>query len=223
MWCAVLASKTVKANSAKALALVLLQAAVALSGSAAADVAVPTPAQAATPKTLQPTSTALTKRVIAPEDTAAARLLGRVLDTYVPKVLFEEKDVPWLGGKRSIKITKAGPAKLTSDADTITIAFPLTTALAGNINKDMVLMQINATCRASFTAPAQIVLRVDFAKTPLKVNALINVQAPPVMADCEGYQLPVQPLLQAVIEQQKPTWQNDIQQQIADGLMVLGI
>ena len=178
--------------------------------------------KAAVQNTLQPGST-VTRPLVAAEDTAAARLLGLVLDTYVSNVLYEEKGVPWLGGKRTLKITKAGRAKLTSDAQTITVSFPLKTVLSGNINKDMVLVQINAACRASFTAPAEIELTIDFAKKPLKVSALINVQVPPVTANCDGYQLPVQPLLQTIIEQQKPKWQNDIQQQIADGLMALGL
>ncbi len=163
------------------------------------------------------------KKPLAPENTAAARLLGLVLDTYVPKVLHEEKGVPWLGGTRSIKISKVGQAKLTSTNKTITVTFPLKAVLSGNVDTQVVVLQIKASCRAEFTAPAAIVLSVDFKKKPLQVNAVISVVAPPVTADCDGYQLPVQPLLQAVIEQQKPKWQNDIQQQIADGLMVLGL
>ena len=163
------------------------------------------------------------KKPLAAEDTAAARLLGLVLDTYVPKVLYEEKGVPWLGGKRSIKISKVGQAKLTSDEETITVTFPLNTVLSGNVDTNVVVLQIKASCRAEFTAPAAIVLTVDFKKKPLQVNTVVDVVVPPVTADCDGYQLPVQPLLQAVIEQQKPKWQNDIQQQIADGLMVLGL
>ena len=164
-----------------------------------------------------------TPATLAPEDTAAARLLGLVLDTYVPKTLHEEKGVPWLGGKRSIKISKVGQATLTSDEQTITVSFPLKAVLAGNVDTNIVLLQIKAACRAEFTAPAAIKLAVDFTKKPLQVSTVIDVVVPPVTADCDGYQLPVQPLLQAVIEQQKPKWQTDIQQQIADGLMVLGI
>lgn len=163
------------------------------------------------------------KKPLAAEDTAAARLLGLVLDTYVPKILYEEKGVPWLGGKRSLKISKAGQAKLTSDEKTITVTFPLHTVLSGNVDTNIVVLQIKASCRAEFTAPAAIVLTVDLKKKPLQVSTVINVVVPPVSADCDGYQLPVQPLLQAVIEQQKPKWQNDLQQQIADGLMVLGL
>lgn len=157
------------------------------------------------------------------EQTAAAKLLALVLDSYIPKVLFQEKNQPWLGGTRSMTITKAGAAVLTSDARNIVVSFPLKANLIGDINTNIVLMQIKAHCLAQFTAPAKIVLAVDFNKKPIAVKTQINVTVPPVMADCDGYKLAVENIIQAVIEQQKPQWEKDIQTQISDGLMVLGL
>lgn len=157
------------------------------------------------------------------EHSAAARLLGLVLDTYIPATLHEEKDIAWMGGKRSLKITKAGAAVLNSNASVITVNFPLKAVLSGNVNTNLVLVQIKAACKASFTAPAAINLAIDFNKKPLAVTALVDVDVPPVMADCDGYKLSVEELIRAVIEQQKMQWQQDIQQQITDGLMVLGL
>ncbi len=156
-------------------------------------------------------------------DTAAARLLGLVLDTYIPNTLYEEKSIAWMGGKRSLSITKAGAAVLSSTASVIKVQFPLKAQLYGNVNTNLVLVQIKASCEASFTAPAAIDLTIDFNKKPLQVIAHINVDVPPVMADCDGYKLSVEELIRAVIEQQKTQWQQDIQQQITDGLMVLGL
>ena len=160
---------------------------------------------------------------IALDQTAAARLLAMVLDAYMPKVLHQEKDQPWMGGKRSIKISKVGAPTLNSNRQSITVTFPLKTELSGNINTNLVLMQVKANCVASFTAPAAVNLWVDFTKKPLVVKAVVNMVVPPVMANCDGYQLAVEAVIQNVIEQQKIKWQNDIQQQITDGLRVLGL
>ncbi|WP_054113215.1 hypothetical protein [Marinagarivorans algicola] len=161
--------------------------------------------------------------VHARQETAAARLLGLVLDTYIPKTLYEEKGIAWMGGKRTLTITKAGAAVLDSTASVITVNFPLRAELRGNVNTNLVLVQIKASCEASFTAPAAINLTIDFHQKPLRVIAAIDVDVPPVMADCNGYKLSVEELIRVVIEQQKTRWQHDIQQQITDGLMVLGL
>jgi hypothetical protein len=160
---------------------------------------------------------------MAMERTAAARLLGLVLDTYIPAVLHEEKDVPWLGGKRSIKITKAGTATLTSDAQAIVVTFPLAAKLWGDIDTNVLLMNVKAACVADFVAPAKIAIQVNFASKPLDLEVRVDVATPPVLADCEGFKLSVETVIAAVIDQQKPKWQQDIEQQLSDGLMILGL
>ena len=149
---------------------------------------------------------------------ATTRLLELLLNAHMPKILHQEKNIPWMGGKRSLIITKAGAAKLTSTATVINIQVPLNVVLSGNINTSMVLVQINAACTANFITPAAIALFINFNKKPLDVVAKVEVTVPPVMADCQGYQLSVQALISAVIEQQKVQWQKNIQQQITDAL-----
>ena len=157
------------------------------------------------------------------EQTAAARLLALVLDSYVPQVLFAEKNQPWMGGTRSMTISKAGRSVLSSDANNIVVSFPLKANLIGDINTNIVLMQLKAHCTAQFTAPAKINLAVNFNTKPIKVISRIDVTVPPVMADCDGYKLAVEGVIQSVIAQQKPKWEQDIQAQVSDGLMVLGL
>jgi hypothetical protein len=157
------------------------------------------------------------------EQTAAARLLALVIDSYVPQVLFAEKNQPWMGGTRSMTISKAGSSVLSSDANNIVVSFPLKANLIGDINTNIVLMQLKAHCTAQFTAPAKINLAVNFNTKPIKVSSRIDVTVPPVMADCDGYKLAVEGIIQSVIAQQKPKWEQDIQAQVSDGLMVLGL
>lgn len=154
---------------------------------------------------------------------ATTRLLGLMLNAHIPKILHQEKNIPWMGGKRSLRITKAGTAVLKSTARIINIQVPLHVALSGNINTDFVVMQVQATCSAAFNAPAAIDLVIDFSQTPLQVKAKVDVDVPPVMADCEGYKLSVQELIRVVIEQQKIQWQNTIQQQINNALKEMNL
>lgn len=154
---------------------------------------------------------------------ATTRLLGLMLNAHIPKILHQEKNIPWMGGKRSLSITKAGTAVLKSTARIIKIQVPLHVALSGNINTDLVVMQVQATCSAAFNAPAVIDLVIDFSQSPLQVKAKVDVDVPPVMADCEGYKLSVQELIRVVIEQQKIQWQKNIQQQINDALKEMNL
>ena len=157
------------------------------------------------------------------EQTAAARLLALVIDSYIPNVLYNEKNQPWMGGVRSMTISKAGASVLSSDANNIVVSFPLKANLIGDINTNIVLMQLKAHCVAQFTAPAKINLAVNFNSKPIKVTSRIDLTVPPVMADCDGYKLAVEGVIQSVIAQEKPKWERDIQTQISDGLMVLGL
>ncbi|MDZ7925098.1 MAG: hypothetical protein U5M23_13840 [Marinagarivorans sp.] len=157
------------------------------------------------------------------EQTAAARLLALVIDSYIPNVLYNEKNQPWMGGVRSITISKAGASVLSSDANNIVVSFPLKANLIGDINTNIVLMQLKAHCVAQFTAPAKINLAVNLNSKPISVTSRIDLTVPPVMADCDGYKLAVEGVIQSVIVQEKPKWERDIQAQISDGLMVLGL
>lgn len=157
------------------------------------------------------------------QETAAAKLLAMALSTRIPLVLYEEKEAPWMGGKRSIKMTKAGAPVLNSSRDNMSVTLPVKASLRGNVNTDLMLLKVQADCQADFIAPAKLLFDVDFKQKPLKVGVSIAVTVPPVMANCEGYQLPVQQLIQAVVEQQKSQWEQNLQKQVNEALLEFGL
>lgn len=158
----------------------------------------------------------------APES-AAMVLMGRLIDQTMPAELYSEKNVAWMGGKRSLVIKKQGQARITSNADTIAVRFPVRVTLNGNVDTSIVLMRLQRQCKAAFNMPATVNLRGDFAATPIHVKADVELIVPPVSADCEGYAVAIAPLVQAIIEQQRPKWQAELQQEITAQLRALGL
>ena len=122
---------------------------------------------------------------------------------------YREKNVAWMGGKRSLVIQKQGQARITSTADAIAVRFPVRVTLNGNVDTSLVLVRIQSQCKAAFNLPATVTLRGDFAATPIHVKTDVELTVPPVSADCEGYAVAIAPLVQAIIEQQRPKWQAD--------------
>lgn len=154
---------------------------------------------------------------------AAMVLMGRLIDQAMPAELYSEKNVAWMGGKRTLVIQKQGQARITSTADTITVRFPVRVTLNGNVDTSLVLVRIKSQCKAAFNLPATVTLRGDFAATPIHVKTDVALTVPPVSADCDGYAVAIAPLVQAIIEQQRPKWQAELQQEITAHLRALGL
>lgn len=154
---------------------------------------------------------------------AAMVLLGRLIDKALPSELYSEKNVAWMGGKRSLVIQKQGAAVITSDQTAIAVRFPVRVTLDGNVDTSLVLVNIKSQCKAAFTMPATVTLTGNFAATPISVETAVALNVPPVSADCEGYAIAIAPLVQAIIEQQRPKWQAELQQEITAHLRALGL
>lgn len=159
----------------------------------------------------------------APVKSAAMVLLGRLIDQALPAELYSEKDVSWMGGKRSLNIHKQGAASIGSDANSIKVRFPVRVRLEGNVDTTLVLVNIKSHCKAAFNMPATVTLLGDFTATPINVDVAVALTVPPVSADCEGYAIAIAPLVQAIIEQQRPKWQAELQQEITAHLRALGL
>ncbi len=188
-----------------------------------APVVQPSPKPTSKPSAQKPLAKPKNSRATPLQETAAAKLLAMALNTHIPLVLHEEKDAPWMGGKRSIKMTKAGKPVLDSSRDKMSVTLPVKASLRGNINTDLMLLKVQANCQADFIAPAKLFFDVDFKQKKLKVDVSIAVTVPPVMANCEGYELPVQQIIQAVVEQQKSQWEQKLQKQVDQAISELGL
>lgn len=154
---------------------------------------------------------------------ASSRLLAAMLEAALPGTLYQEQGVQWLGGHRQITLTKAGPISVSSTAQTITVQFPVRVKFSGNINTQIFMLPVKAACHAQFTAPSAVTFELNRAQKIRVANVAVTLTVPPVMAHCEGYQIPIAALLSAVIQQQKPQWQQDIQQRINQHLAAAGV
>lgn len=139
-------------------------------------------------------------------------LLAALLDRHTESQLYEQANNPWPGGNYKFDVIKGGSPTVTSSAGKVHVKMPLKIVIAGNAENGF--LKLKLACKASFTTVGEVEFtpHVEGAILPLKSQIFLPI--PPVMADCDGMQLPVEPYLKAFVEQNKRQWESKIDAQV---------
>lgn len=140
------------------------------------------------------------------------KLLSELLDRHAPEKVFEQGENPWPGGDFSVQVLKNGAPQVTSRVQSIHVQMPLKIVIEGNASSSFLRMQLQ--CTASFTTLGEVVFT---PRIPGLVNAFdssITLPVPPVVASCDGMQLPIDEYLQALVNQKKRQWEVQLDEEV---------
>lgn len=150
--------------------------------------------------------------VMATEVGITDKLLTRLLNQQLQAPLLKVDDLPWPAGTYGISISRMGDAKLTSGANSIEIAIPLQTKIAGNINQDLGFTKVALNCQSQFDHMGQLHLTPTFSSGKVTFVSDLKLPIPPVDADCGGVTFPVQEALLQLVAANKLQWESEINQ-----------
>lgn len=138
-------------------------------------------------------------------NTVTDQLLAVLLEKHLPAPLYEQGSNPWPGGVYSLEVHKVGRPEVTSSATNILVKMPLKVLIAGNAGSE--LLQLKMACSTSFTTTGEIIFTPEKPGLVSHLESAITLPIPPVMANCDGMQFPIEEYLRTVVAQNKRQWE----------------
>ncbi len=157
-----------------------------------------------------------TSAFAATPQTITDQLLALLLEKHLPAPLYEQGSNPWPGGAYSLTVHKAGRPEVTSSANNIHVKMPLKVVIAGNAGSEM--LQLKLACSSTFTSTGEITFTPEKPGAVDTLKSSVTLPVPPVMANCEGMQFPVEEYLRSVINQNKPQWELKLDAEMKEWL-----
>lgn len=137
--------------------------------------------------------------------TITDQLLAALLEKHLPTPVYERGNNPWPGGAYKLEVFKIGRPEVISSTANIQVKMPLKILITGNVSND--LLQVTLNCSTSFTTVGEIFFTPTQPGTINTLASSVTLPIPPVMADCNGMQVPIDEYLKTVVAQNKRQWE----------------
>jgi hypothetical protein len=148
--------------------------------------------------------------------TVTDQLLAVLLEKHLPAPLYEQGKNPWPGGDYSLEVHRVGRPEVTSSATNIVVKMPLKVLIAGNAGSE--LLQLKMACSTSFTTTGEIIFTPEKPGLVNHLESSLTLPIPPVMANCDGMQFPIEDYLRAVVAQNKRQWEVKLDAEMKEWL-----
>lgn len=135
------------------------------------------------------------------------RFFAAALLNNLPNPLINVVDQKWPGGTFSLSIHRDDNLVISTAADQMIGTVPLKVDFKGKVNRDLVFTQVNFDCTSEFETDSAVEMVFAYQNDRPDVTSKIYLPIPPVEVNCGDFAVPVQTLLQEVIDRQIPEWQ----------------
>ena len=150
-------------------------------------------------------------------------LIEIVIEKKLPYLLYQHTDKKWDMGIYSLKIERLGKSDFVSTNEDINLSFPVKAKIEGEIKKTLFGTKIAIDCKSEFISEANIKITPIIKATNSKSKVILSINIPPTNLDCDGLNIPIKPVLEALIEDKKKTWELDLESNINNLFIQAGI
>lgn len=138
------------------------------------------------------------------------KLIVILINKKLPTVLYEYKNKPWDMGVYNLSVNKTGGASLTSSDKAVNLTLPLELIVNGKINQNLLGAKININCNSRVTTDGKLNIVPKLKTKGSNAKVTIFVPVPESHLNCDGLMIPIKPLLEKFITDNKSKWENDI-------------
>lgn len=146
-----------------------------------------------------------------------------VIENNLPYLLYEHTNQKWQLGLYNLKITRLGKPTFLSSKKHINLSFPVEANIESKINKIIFGTNINIDCKNKFVTEANIKITPTLKANQSTSVVKISVNIPPTNLNCDGLKMPIKPALDALIQTQTKSWEQDIESTINQLFLQVGI
>lgn len=160
---------------------------------------------------------ALQSRLSAAESLSATdQLLSRLLTVNLPSPLFKNPKVNAQFGYYDVEVELAGAAKVMSYPQNVKVSLPM------NVTMKAVLSALPVqnpdgtpfSCTSQFQTTAQLTVLPNFQSERVTTQTQLNLPVPQTNANCGVMQIPLQSMLQAMVDANQAQWEKNFNTEI---------
>lgn len=156
-------------------------------------------------------------------ESIADKLLVAVLEKKIPAVLYEHKDKPWAMGTYSLIIKKTGITNFSSAETRLNLSFPIEGVVKGAVNQIILGMAMTLFCDSKILTDARVDIIPLISATGVTAKVSMVIPVPSADLNCEGLRIPVKPMLEQLITDNKRRWESDLETDFNQLFQELGI
>lgn len=138
------------------------------------------------------------------------KLIVTLINKKLPTVLYEHKNKPWDMGVYNLSVNKAGGVSFASTDKQVNLTLPLELMINGKINQNLLGTKININCNSRVTTNGKLNIVPILRTKGSNAKVTIFVPVPESHLNCDGLMIPIKPLLEKLISDNKSKWENDI-------------
>jgi hypothetical protein len=140
--------------------------------------------------------------------TLTDQVLEQLLERHLPEKVYEKADNPWPGGSYTLTAFKNGTPTVVSKADSVRVSMPLNIVMTGDASATW--LRLSMSCKSNFSTTGEVLFTPRVTGDTLTLDAQITLPIPPVTANCDKMQIPVQDTLRALVAQYKQQWEQRV-------------
>ena len=134
-----------------------------------------------------------------------------VVEKNLPYLLYEHTDKQWDMGMYSLTIERVGKSTFTSSNTDINLTFPVKAKIDGKIKKNIFGTKITIDCKSKFVTEANLKITPTIKAKNSTSKVAISISIPPTNLNCDGLNIPIKPVLETLIQDEKPAWEKDLE------------
>ncbi len=142
------------------------------------------------------------------------KLIVAIVDNNLPTVLYQHRDKPWDMGIYSLKINKLGAARFSSTETHLNLSFPIEAIVNGKIIQNLFGAKITIACDSKIITDGRLEIEPQLSAAGSTAIVSIIIPVPDADLNCDGFKIPVRPLLEQLILDKKGEWEKDLESDI---------
>lgn len=139
------------------------------------------------------------------------KLVVDLVDRRLPAVLYQHTDKPWEMGTYSLTIKKIGDPGFSSTDTRMNLTLPVEAIVHGKVKQNLFGTNINMDCHSKVITDGRVQIEPKISATGTKAKVVIFIPVPESQMDCDGLKLPIKPLLEKLIADNKSQWEKDLE------------
>ncbi|WP_299080540.1 DUF4403 family protein [uncultured Paraglaciecola sp.] len=151
------------------------------------------------------------------------KLLITLVDKHLPKVLHQEQSTPWQMGTYDLTVYKMGSATFSSTHKYLSLTVPIKVLMRGKVNRKILGQKILLNCVSEVLTQARLDIEPIVQPPKSKAHVEISVPVPKSNMYCDGFNIPITPLLEQLVINKKPEWEQQLERDIAGLFKQVGI
>lgn len=141
-------------------------------------------------------------------------LIVALVDKNLPQTLYKETHTPWELGFYDLTVKKRGVAAFSSTPKYLSLTLPIEVVIKGQVNKSFLGSKIIMNCSSTVLTETRLDVEPIIKAQQSHAKVEISVPVPPAQLHCEGFNVNITPLLQAIVAKEKQKWQLQLEQDI---------